>query len=87
MASENARDALVRQAESVPTDSRPAGPAASAGGQLNAPPGSESLHAKVTRRRLRVNFRQRYESRGVDKYREHGETTRQDDETTLDVLK
>ena len=87
MACDDAKNALARRAEPVATDSRPAVTAVSTGGQLDAPTGSEPLRAKVTRRRLRVNFRQRYEFRGVDSYRRQSRTTPPDDETTLDVLK
>jgi len=41
--------------------------------------------AEVTRRRLRVNFLQRYESRGVDRYREASQPPADDDTSTLDL--
>ena len=48
---------------------------------------TEPLRATVTRRRKRVNFRQRYESRGVDRYRDIVQATTQVNAPTLDVMK
>ena len=49
--------------------------------------GRQSVLAEVTRRRLRVNFLQRYESRGVDRYREALEAAARDKQPTLDFTK
>ena len=83
MVADDIRDALVRQAESVSIGSRPAGQHAPIAGQANLEP----LRAEVRRRRQRVNFRQRYESRGVDSYRELLHAAGQTDGATLNVLR
>jgi len=54
---------------------RPAEPAevqvdASLGATAEMAGAPETVRAQVRRRRRRVNFRQRYESRGVDRYRD-----------------
>ena len=87
MATQDVKSALVRQGQSEPTASPVADHAAIIPSQPGATPDPASPRAGVTRRRHRVNFRQRYESRGVDTYRQQAEATEQDDgETTLDVL-
>jgi len=48
---------------------------------------TEPLRAMVTRRRQRVNFRQRYESRGVNRYRDFVQATTQVNTPTLDVMR
>ncbi len=55
-------------------------------------PGASSVHveevsATVTRRRQRVDFRKRYESRGVDRYRDFVQATTRVNDPTLDVTK
>ena len=52
-----------------------------------AGPGGQPLLARVTRRHGRVNFRQRHESRGVDRYRELIETTERIQEVSLSILR
>ena len=85
MAGEDARTDLARQVESVSTAPPVADQPAIIPSRPDAAP--DPSCAGVTRRRHRVNFRQRYESRGVDKYRQQTEPPEEDDETTLDVLK
>ena len=48
---------------------------------------TQPLRATVTRRRQRVNFRQRYESRGVDRYRDFVRATTQANGPTLNVMR
>ncbi len=83
MAADDVTDALVRQGENVSIGSRPAGQHAPIAGQANLEP----LRAEVRRRRHRVNFRQRYESRGVDSYRELLHAAGQADGATLSILR
>ena len=47
----------------------------------------EEVNATVTRRRQRVKFRKRYESRGVDRYRDFVQATTKVSDSTLDVKK
>ena len=85
MAGEDARTDLARRGESVSTSPPVADQRAIIPSRPDAEP--DPSCAGVIRRRHRVNFRQRYESRGVDTYRQQAEATEQDDgETTLDVL-
>ena len=83
MAADDVTDALVRQGENVSIGSRLAGQHAPIAGQANLEP----LRAEVRRRRHRVNFRQRYESRGVDSYRELLRAAGGADGTTLSILR
>lgn len=87
MATRDVRDALTRQARPALIGPDLAGQPAFMLPRPGAGPDTEPLRAKVTRRHGRVNFRQRHESRGVDRYRELIETTEQIQKVSLSVLR